>query len=353
MASLYQKRGFYFIDFWIGNKRKTINTQFKATARNFQLADNMKKEIEREVEIKKKEIKQRSYEISATEYQKDLTTQLSLSELVSKYKIKLSVRSLSHQELFDIAINHLFEIVPVDIKVTNITPEHIIMFIRSLQNKVQNASLITYMNYLKGFFNYLVDEEYIVKSPIRKKDCPRKHRKSIVTFSERMLNQILIIAKERDYMFYCILNLLALTGIRPCDLLRLKVADFNLDIKIIDVKISKTRKEIKFPIYNELYKFLTEEMNIKNFSDKDALLFGKYSVRIIGGRFRKIKRFLKITEKHKYTLKSFRKTFATIYAKKLDIQDVAYLLGHDETETTRTYYADTIVENLRSKMDKI
>jgi integrase len=52
-----------------------------------------------------------------------------------------------------------------------------------------------------------------------------------------------------------------------------------------------------------------------------------------------------------FTLKTFRKTFATHYAKSLSIQDVAYLLGHDEIETTKGYYANTIVENVRNKMD--
>lgn len=40
MASLYKKkRGFYHIDYWVGSKRKSLNTQLKVTVRNLQKAE--------------------------------------------------------------------------------------------------------------------------------------------------------------------------------------------------------------------------------------------------------------------------------------------------------------------------
>lgn len=352
MASLYKKRGFYFIDFWVGIRRKTINTQIIATTRNFKQANDMKKQIEKEIEIRKEEIKQRSYEVSVNGNHIKLNQQLALSNLIEKYRIKISLRSKSHQELFDIVFRQFTHIVPANTDITDITPEHIIMFIKSIQDKVQNATLITYLNYLKGFFNYLVDEEYLSKSPIRKKDCPRRERKNIVTFKDEMLEQILKEAYDRDYTFYCVLRLLRLTGIRPVDLLRLKKSDFDFKNRIINVVISKTKKEIKFPIYQELYDFLRDEMKGLSELHDDERIFEGFTVRIVGKRFRSIKIKLGIKDRYTFTLKTFRKTFATDHAKKLDIQDVAYLLGHDETDTTRTFYADVIVDNLRNKMDK-
>ncbi|HEY5534181.1 MAG TPA: site-specific integrase [Ignavibacteria bacterium] len=352
MASLYKKRGFYYIDFWVGDKRKTENTKLKATVRNYRAAFDIKTEIEREVELKKKEIKQRSYEISETKNNKDLTTRLNLLDLINKYKIKLSLRSESHQQIFDFAIKHFINIVPVDLKVTDITPEHIILFIKSIQHKVQNATLITYMNYLKGFFNYLVDEEYLTKSPIRKKDSPKRLRKGIITFSDKMLNDILEESIKKDYVFYCILKMLYLTGIRPIDMLNLKLSDIDFNNKVINVRISKTQKEIKFPLYDDLYYFIKDELTFIKDMKLDDLLFNGYSVARVGRKFRRLKEKLKITDKFMFTLKTYRKSFATKYAKKLDIQDVAYLLGHDKIETTRTYYANVIVDNVRTKMEK-
>lgn len=93
---------------------------------------------------------------------------------------------------------------------------------------------------------------------------------------------------------------------------------------------------------------------MKNIISKnpDDYLFPGYSVPRVGRKFRRIKVKFGILERHKYTLKTFRKTFATLYAKILPIQDVAFLLGHDDVETTREFYTDIITENLRKKMNK-
>ena len=376
MASLYKKRGFYYVDFWIGEKRKSINTQITAISRNLQSAETVKTEIEKNLEMKKAEFRNQSYEKSVSSLQENIANRLNLSKLIEKYKIKLSIRSKSHQDLFKNVINMFLEIVPGDTNLSDITPEHIVTFIKYHQDKVQNATLRTYLNYLKGFFNYLVEEDFITKSPIRSRDLPRKLKKNIVTFDEEMVNQILYTAKEIDYIFYCILNLLGLTAIRPCDLLRIKLKDIDFKNKELTVKMSKTKKEIKFPIYEELLKFFINEMsNLEKIEipelvskksieyrngltqidlakiDKDKVIFEGYKVSRVGRKFRRIKKQLNITDQYKYTLKTFRKTFATLYAKKLNIQDIAYLLGHDETKTTMAFYADVIVENLRHKID--
>lgn len=81
-------------------------------------------------------------------------------------------------------------------------------------------------------------------------------------------------------------------------------------------------------------------------------LFPGYSVPRVRRKFRRIKVKLGILEKNKYTLKTFRKTFATRYAKTLHIQDVANLLGHDDIETTKEFYTDIITEDLRNKMNE-
>ena len=101
-----------------------------------------------------------------------------------------------------------------------------------------------------------------------------------------------------------------------------------------------------------LISYISEEMKYIMELDGNLLIFPDYSVRRVGNRFCKLKKKLGIKEKFIFTLKTFRKTFATHYAKSLSIQDVAYLLGHDEIETTKGYYANTIVDNARNKMDE-
>jgi len=351
MATYYPKRGFYFIDYWVGNKRKTINTQLKATVRNLPKVEKIKTDIENEVEIKKTEIKERSYEQSAN-YSDENKEQLTMSELIEKYRIKLSIRSKSHQEVFEYAMARFLDIVPGDFSPKEVTQEHIIRYIKLHMDVVSNATLITYLNYLKAFFNYLVDEDYILKTPIRTKDLPKRARKAVTTFPKEMLDALLEESLRRDYTFYCILKMLGNTAIRPIDLLNLKVGDLDFENNAILVRMSKVSNEIKFPIYNELKEFLFMEMKDVVSKSKEEYLFPGYSVARVGRKFRRIKLKLGILEKHKYTLKTFRKTFATLYAKTLHIQDVANLLGHDDIETTKEFYADVITEDLRNKLNQ-
>ncbi|MBS1495068.1 MAG: tyrosine-type recombinase/integrase [Bacteroidetes bacterium] len=351
MASLYKKRGFYFIDFWVGNKRKTINTQLKITSRNLKKVEKIKADIEKEVEIKKTEIKERSYEQSAG-YLDENKEQLTISEHIEKYRIKLSIRSKSHQEVFEYAMARFQDIVPGDFSPKEVTPEHIIRYIKLHMNIVSNATLITYLNYLKAFFNYLVDEDYILKTPIRTKDLPKRARKAITTFPKEMLYALLEESLRRDYTFYCILKMLGFTAIRPIDLLNLKVGDLDFDKNSILVRMSKVSNEIKFPLYDELKEFLFIEMKEVVSKSKEEYLFPGYSVARVGRKFRRIKLKLGILDKHKYTLRTFRKTFATLYAKTLHIQDVANLLGHDDIETTKEFYTDVITEDLRNKLNQ-
>jgi integrase/recombinase XerD len=351
MATYYPKRGFYFVDYWVGNKRKTINTQLKATVRNIPLVEKIKTDIENEVEIKKTEIKERSYEQSAG-YLNEKKEELTITELIEKYRIRLSITSKSHQEVFEYAMARFLDIVPGDFTAKEVTSEHIIRYIKLHLDVVSNATLITYLNYLKAFFTYLVEEDYILKTPIRKKDLPKRARKAVTTFPKEMLDALLEESLRRDYTFYCILKMLGFTAIRPIDLLNLKVGDLDFDKNSILVRMSKVSNEIKFPLYDELKEFLFMEMKEVVSKSKEEYLFPSYSVARVGRKFRRIKLKLGILEKNKYTLKTFRKTFATLYAKTLHIQDVANLLGHDDIETTKEFYTDIITEELRIKMNK-
>lgn len=349
MASIYQRRGKWHIDYWVNGKRVTKNLKLTATIRNRKIAEDIKKEIENDIENMSVEYIEDNFQnpINPTS-----TSPITIDKAISKYKSRLTLRSKSHQVLFDVVITRLLEFISLESLVSEVTSEHIIEFIKSYQSEVANSTLITYLNYLKGFFNFMVEEGYIAKSPIRKKDLPRRERKRIITFENDMLEAILELAREKDLVFYKILMMMRLTGIRPNDVLRLKAGDFDFINEVINLKIAKTKKEIKFPIYNTLKHFLETDMNEIREIDKEQFLFPNYSVNRLGRKFRRLKVKLSITDKHAYTLKTFRKGFATEMSELLDIQYVAYLLGHDSPNTTVKYYSDVLVNKVRDKINK-
>lgn len=207
---------------------------------------------------------------------------------------------------------------------------------------------------MRIFFNYLVEADLIIKSPIPKNIMPKSLRKPISTFDLNTLNKIFEVAKERDYKYYIILKMLELTGQRPCDILRIKWEDIDLKKNIITIKISKTSKVILFPIYEDLKSFIINELYKNfNYNNSDEIIFNDYSVHILGKRFRRIKKHLKITDKG-VDLKTFRKTFGSKLASfGMERTRVADLLGHDSVHTTRKYYASIKNDSLREELNKI
>lgn len=118
----------------------------------------------------------------------------------------------------------------------------IVLFVEQLKNRHSIETVRTYLRYLKIFFNYLVESELILKSPIPKNLMSKSLRKPISIFNENILKDIYNTAKERDYKYYLILKRLELTGQRPCDVLRLSWEDIHLNKGLISVSSLKQIK---------------------------------------------------------------------------------------------------------------
>ncbi|MCX6159204.1 MAG: tyrosine-type recombinase/integrase [Ignavibacteriae bacterium] len=354
MATIIRKNGMYFIQYWLSSKRKTIKTKLAATEENFDKVTLMKNRIQDKVEIKRSDLKYRDILNSASNVdEKDIT----IAKAEELFKLKLTLTSKSFQDRFRVAMNNFNKIVPKEFKANKVTFEHSLMFVKLLMDqKLSNASIRTYYEHIKMMFQFLVKHKYLHESPLNSDVLPRKSKKAIITFDKNMLDDILSAAKEitsqsKDESFYNILMLLLLTGLRPKDLIEVKTSDINFAERCIHINISKTDKEIHIPMSQKLYEFISKEMRYIAELDSDQHIFPDYTVSRIGRRFRRLKSKLGIKEKYVFTLKTFRKSFATHYARGLDIQDVAYLLGHDEVATTKAYYSKILTENVRSKMD--
>jgi integrase len=95
-------------------------------------------------------------------------------------------------------------------------------------------------------------------------------------------------------------------------------------------------------------------MKCKWKTERDEYLFGNFTVNGAGKAFRKIKNALGFHKRQYYTLKTFRKSFATEMSKMgMTIQEVQVLLDHKSPSTTLRYYADVRAEQLKNKIDKL
>jgi len=349
MASIVKYRNKYHISYKVNGKRTLVNTKLDVTKNNLSKARNIRKDIEEKIESIFKDPALKINNLIS--HDKNITIS-DAAHLCREERIK--GKSPSHLKNFNISVNYLHKAIPPETFLGEINSGHISKFINMIKPKVADATMHNYIRYVKILFNYLVEEDYLFKSPVKKKLIPKVKRNNIVIFDRSDLEDILNIAKERDPIYYNCLMMLLLTGLRPIDLLKLKVSDFDFDRRQINVRISKTSKEIKFPIFDELESFIKNNMEIEFSNDKDENVFKGYNVEIVSKRFRRIKKVLSINERFVITLKTFRKTFATGMAEKgLSIQEVANLLGHDSTTTTERYYADVMTESLRKKINNL
>ncbi|HRI85311.1 MAG TPA: tyrosine-type recombinase/integrase [Ignavibacteria bacterium] len=352
MASLFNNRNKYYIAYHLNGKRITKCTYLEFSPVNRVKAEALKKEFELIEKDNKIKIK---YGVIIP---KNTNTKLTLADAAATYlktikKTTASGKRDNHSRIFENVIKQFQEDVKSDTEVTKINKSDIEAFILRKNKENANATVITYIRYLKGFFNYLIEEEYIDKSPIAKRHTPKAGTRQINTFKENDLEQILAQSELKNKEYFVIFKFLLLTGIRPGDIFEMRAGDFDLKSKILSLKVSKTQGCIEFPIYTELMKFIKKELPRIKTLGVDEKVFKQFNVERIGKTFRKILNELEL-KGSSYNLKTFRKTFATTFANKgLAEGDLADLLGHSSTTTTRTYYKSKNAGAIRSRMEAL
>lgn len=342
MASIQIKRNTYIIQYYLDGKRKTKSTGIKVGTGKDKLIDKMLADIENRLAIEK-----------ALPKGQRTPDSLSLSLAVKKFKeVHLSLKSISHRDNYQFSMNHLMKTLGKSKPVSEITTENISEFILSLKTNVKNSTMHTYIRYAKMLFNFLAEENYIVKTPFRKRQNPKREDLEIETFEPKDLSSILDYAYEHDRKMYLFLSLLLLLGTRPIDLVNLRYGDINLDQRKIVIKMAKTGNLILFPIYNELGNFLLENFpNILKTAGEEYI-FPMYTVSHIGKKFRKFLRYLDMPKAKRYTLKTFRKTFGTnMAALNIPTKDLMYILGHREVSTTMKFYVKTKTEEIEKRIN--
>ncbi len=203
-----------------------------------------------------------------------------------------------------------------------------------------NASKVTLDNIrriLSSFFSWLEDEDYIIKSPVR-----RIHKvKSGKTIKETYSDEALEIMRDncdgvRDL---AIIDFLASTGIRVGELVKLNRTDVDFINRecIVSGKGEKERKvyfDARTKIHLQNYLKKREDDNLALF----VSLLKPYNRLQISGveiRMRELGRKLDLAKVHPH---KFRRTMATMAIDKgMPIEQVQQLLGHQSVDTTLQY----------------
>ena len=245
-----------------------------------------------------------------------------------------SERTISY---YQSTINHLLE--AVDISVRKMTTEDIRSYLADYQ-KINNCSKVTVDNIrrnISSFFTWLEEEDYILKSPMR-----RIHKIKTKTAVKEVISDEMIekmrdnCAEVRDL---AIVDLLYSTGMRVGELVNLNISDIDLEQRecVVYGKGDKERR-----VYFDAKSKIHIQNYLRSRTDDNPALFvtllAPYSRLKISGveiRMRNLGRQVGVERIHPH---KFRRTMATrAIDKGMPIEQVQRLLGHSQIDTTMQY----------------
>ena len=215
-----------------------------------------------------------------------------------------------------------------------------IRFYLSHYQSNRNASKITLDNIRRifsSFFTWLEDEEYIIKSPVRRIHKVKTTQIVKETFSDENLEQL------RDHCTnprnLAMIDLLISTGIRVGELVNLNRIDLNFEEREC-VVLGKGDKERR--VYFDAKAKLHLQQYLDSRTDDNPALFvtltAPWSRLTIAGVERCLKKLGASSSIRHVHPHKFRRTMATMAIEKgKPIEQVQRLLGHSQIDTTLHY----------------
>ena len=234
-------------------------------------------------------------------------------------------------------IKQLYKALPK--RVTEYTTEDIRAYLAVFQRK-RKASRVTVDNVRRifsSFFAWLEEEDYIIKSPVRRIHKVKTGAQVKEVLSDESLENL------RDSCLHprdlAMIDLLASTGMRVGELVKLNREDINFNERECIVFGKGNKQRIVY--FNARAKIhLQEYLNDRR--DKNKALFvslakphRRLQISGVEVRLRKIGKEAKVPRVHPH---KFRRTLATMAIDKgMPVEQVQKLLGHVKIDTTMHY----------------
>ena len=245
-----------------------------------------------------------------------------------------SMRTLSY---YQVTVEHLLSQITCPIR--KITTDQIRCYLANYQKR-NNCSKVTVDNIrrnISSFFSWLEEEDYILKSPMRRihKIKTKQAVKEII--SDEIIERLRDNCKcLRDL---AMIDLLYSTGIRVGELVGLNISDINFEERecVVYGKGDKERRvyfDAKAKLHLQNYIESRVDNNPALFVTLDAP-YDRIKISGVGIRIRELGRKLDIEKIHPH---KFRRTMATrAIDKGMPIEQVQKILGHSQIDTTMKY----------------
>lgn len=261
------------------------------------------------------------------------------SELIDMFISAKQVEGCSSKTLHYYRSTICKAILKLNKPITHVTTDDLRIYLAEYQkiNQCSRSNIDNIRRNLSSFFSWLEDEDYIIKSPVR-----RIHKiKTNKTVKETYNDEVLEIMRDNcgNLRNLAMIDLLASTGMRVGELVKLNITDIDFENREC-VVLGKGNKE------RTVYFDARTKIHLRNYiqtrKDTNPALFVSllrpYNRLEISGVeicLRKLGRELGIPKVHPH---KFRRTLATrAIDKGMPIEQVQRLLGHAQIDTTMQY----------------
>lgn len=234
-------------------------------------------------------------------------------------------------------IEKLFSNIKTPIR--KITTEEVRHYLVEYQ-QVNNCSKVTVDNVrrnISSFFSWLEEEDYILKSPMKRIHKIKTKQQVKETISDEAIEQLRDNCRcTRDL---AIIDFLYSTGIRVGELVNLNISDIDFEARecVVFGKGDKERKvyfDAKAKIHLQEYLRKRKDNNQALFVTLDAP-YDRLKISGVEIRMRRLGKDLNMEKIHPH---KFRRTMATrAIDKGMPIEQVQKLLGHSQIDTTMQY----------------
>lgn len=230
----------------------------------------------------------------------------------------------------------------------NIKKETLQEFIYNIAKELNPRSQSRIISGLKGFFNYLIFEEYRATNPLDLIESPKIGRKLPDTLSIEEIDTIISIidlSKPQGERNRAIIEALYGCGLRVSELISLKISDLFFDEGFIKVT-GKGNKQRFVPIGSLTIKFINiyrNEIRVHQVikpSAQDTLFLNRRGNELTRAMIFHIVK--ELTEKagirKNISPHTFRHSFAThLLENGADLRAIQQMLGHESITTTEIY----------------
>ncbi|WP_405252031.1 site-specific tyrosine recombinase XerD [Dokdonia sp. Asnod3-C12] len=221
-------------------------------------------------------------------------------------------------------------------------------FIYTIAKEVQARSQARIISGLKGFFNYLIFEDYRKDNPLDLIESPRLGRKLPDTLAEEEIDALITainLSTPQGERNRAMLETLYSCGLRVTELISLKLSDLYFEEGFINV-IGKGDKQRFVPISEHTQKYIDIYRNeIRTHIDVkpehvDILFLNRRGRQLTRAMIFTIIKDLAVKAGIKKSISphTFRHSFAThLLQNGADLRSIQQMLGHESITTTEIY----------------